>query len=142
MRMTRYKIRKGRRRRINSTGRQRARHKLARNGTRTAFHPTPTMKDLLPLPSINPPSSPTNITLASWQKIRRYIPVIPPKYMLGVFFFTEGPQDINHRQNNTEDFLSLCRSSSRRRSHLEATMASAKAATSFGSNQTENEKTS
>jgi hypothetical protein len=65
-----------------------------------------------------------------------------PKYMLGVFFFTEDPQDINHRQNDTEDFLSLCRSSSRQRSHLEATMASVKAATSFGLNQTENEKTS
>jgi hypothetical protein len=62
--------------------------------------------------------------------------------LLGVFFSAEGPQDINYRQSDTEDFLSLCRSSSRRRSCLEATMASAEAATSFGLNQTKDEKTS
>jgi hypothetical protein len=61
--------------------------------------------------------------------------------LLGVFFSTESPQDINHRQSGTEDFLSLCRSSLRRRSRLEATMASVKAATSFSLNQTEDEKT-
>jgi hypothetical protein len=28
--------------------------------------------------------------------------------LLGVFFSAEGPQDINHRQSGTEDFLFLC----------------------------------
>jgi hypothetical protein len=68
IKMTRCKIRKGRRRR-SSTGRQRARHILARNGTRIALHPTPTIKDLLPPPSTNHPFSPTSIILDSWQKI-------------------------------------------------------------------------
>jgi hypothetical protein len=72
MRMTRYKTRRGRRRKESSIERQRVRRTLERNGTQTALHPTPTMKDLLPLPS-NPPSSPTSITLASWQKRRRYV---------------------------------------------------------------------
>jgi hypothetical protein len=80
MRIIRYKIRKGRRRTRNSTGGQRARHTLARNGTQTALHPSSMMRDLLPLPSTNPISYPTNITLHSWQKRRKYIPVIPPKY--------------------------------------------------------------
>jgi hypothetical protein len=31
---------------------------------------------LVASPSTNPPSSPTNITLASWQKRRRYVPAI------------------------------------------------------------------
>jgi hypothetical protein len=64
------------------------------------------------------------------------------KDMLGVFFSAEGPQDINHRQSDAEVFLSLCRSSLRRRSHLETTMASAEAATSFGLIETKDEKTS
>jgi hypothetical protein len=34
------------------------------------------MKDLLPLPLTNPPSSPMSITLASWQKRKRYVHVI------------------------------------------------------------------
>ena len=34
------------------------------------------MKDLLPPPSTNPPSSPTSITLVSCQKRRRYVPAI------------------------------------------------------------------
>jgi hypothetical protein len=62
--------------------------------------------------------------------------------LLGVFFSAEGPQDKNHRQSDTEDFLFLYQSSLRRRSRLEATMASTKAATSFGLNQTKDEKTS
>jgi hypothetical protein len=62
--------------------------------------------------------------------------------LLGVFFSAEGPQDKDHRQSDTEDFLFLCQSSSRRRSRLEAMMASAEAATSFGLDQTEDEKTS
>jgi hypothetical protein len=80
MRMTRYKKRKGRRR--SSIERQRTRHILARNETRTALHPTPTMKDLLPPPLTSLPSFPTSITLASWQKRRRYIPVIPLSILL------------------------------------------------------------
>jgi hypothetical protein len=76
MRMTRYKTRKGRRRKRSFTERWRARLTSVRNGTRTALHLTPMMKDLLPPPSTNPPSSPTSITLASWKKRRRYIHVI------------------------------------------------------------------
>jgi hypothetical protein len=76
VKMTRYKIRKGRRRR-NSIERQKARRTLVRNGTRTAPHPTPMMKDLLPTPSTSPLSSPMSITLASWQKRRRYVTTIP-----------------------------------------------------------------
>jgi hypothetical protein len=71
MKMTRHKKRKRRRRRISSTERQSARCILARNGTRTALHLTLTTKDLLPPPSRSPPSCPTSITLASWQKRRR-----------------------------------------------------------------------
>jgi hypothetical protein len=82
MRMTRYKIRKGRRRRRNSIERQRARCILARNETHTALHLTPMMKDLLPQPSTNPLSSPTSITLASWKKRRRYVPLIPLSILL------------------------------------------------------------
>jgi hypothetical protein len=49
---------------------------LARIETRTALHPTLTMKDLLPLSLTSPPSYPMHITLASWQKRRRYVHVI------------------------------------------------------------------
>jgi hypothetical protein len=44
-----------------TTGRRRARHTLARRGTRTTLHLTLTMRDLLPQPSTSPPSSPTSI---------------------------------------------------------------------------------
>jgi hypothetical protein len=81
MRMTRYKIRKGGRRRRSSIERQRVRCTLVRNETRTALHPTPTMKDLLPPPSTNPTSSPTSITLASCQK-RRYAHMILQSVLL------------------------------------------------------------
>jgi hypothetical protein len=58
--VTRDKKRAGRRRKRRPTRRQRARHTLERNGTRTVPLPTLTTKDLLPQPSINPHSSPTN----------------------------------------------------------------------------------
>jgi hypothetical protein len=67
--VTRNKRRRGKRRR--PTKRLRARHTLARSGTRIVRHPTPTTKDSPPRPSTNHPSSPTSITLASWQRIRR-----------------------------------------------------------------------
>jgi hypothetical protein len=73
IKMTGDKKRNGRRRRKRTTGRQRVRLTLARSGTRTALHPTPTMRDLLPLPSTSPPSSPTSDILASWPRRRRYI---------------------------------------------------------------------
>jgi hypothetical protein len=76
MRMIRNKTRKGIRRKRSSIERRRARRTLVRNGTRTALHLTPTMKDLLPLPSKSQPSSPMSITPASWQKRRRYVHVI------------------------------------------------------------------
>jgi hypothetical protein len=58
MEMTREKRRNGIRRRKRTIGRQRARLTSARSGTRTARHPTPTMRDLLPPPSTSPLSSP------------------------------------------------------------------------------------
>jgi hypothetical protein len=61
----------GRRRRRKAIGRLKARHILARNGTQTARHPTPMMKDWQPWPSTNLLSSPTNTTLASWQRRKR-----------------------------------------------------------------------
>jgi hypothetical protein len=70
--MTRYKKRNGRRRK-RTIGRQRARLTMARNGTRTTLHPTLTMRDLLPLPLTNPPSSPTSDIPASCLKRRRYV---------------------------------------------------------------------
>jgi hypothetical protein len=76
MRMTRNKTRKGRRRKLSSIEIRRVRRTLARNETHTALYPTSTMKDLLPLPSTSPPSSPTSIILASWKKRRRYAYVI------------------------------------------------------------------
>jgi hypothetical protein len=45
MKMTRGKKDMGRRRRIKAIGRRKARLILAKNGIRTALHPTPTMKD-------------------------------------------------------------------------------------------------
>jgi hypothetical protein len=67
--VTRNKRTRGRRRR--TIRRQKARHILARSGTRIVRRPTPTMKDSPPLPSTSHPSSPTSITLASWQEKRR-----------------------------------------------------------------------
>jgi hypothetical protein len=61
----------GRRRRRKATGRRKARLTLAKNGIRTALHPTPTMKDWQPRPSTNLRSSPTNATPASWPRKRR-----------------------------------------------------------------------
>jgi hypothetical protein len=82
MKMIRHKKRKGRRKRRRTMGRQRARHILARNGTRTALDLTPMPKDLLPLPSISPPSSPMNVIHASWLRRRRYIHEILPSIFL------------------------------------------------------------
>jgi hypothetical protein len=45
IKMTRNKKSMGRGRRRRFTRRRRARRTLAKNGTRTALHPTPTMKD-------------------------------------------------------------------------------------------------
>jgi hypothetical protein len=53
------------------TRRRRARRTLAKNGIQTALLPTLTTKDLLPQPSTSPLSSPTNATLASWQRRKR-----------------------------------------------------------------------
>nr|ACN28423.1 unknown [Zea mays] len=61
MKMTRGKKDMGRRRR-KSIGRQKARLILAKNGTQTALHSTPTMKDWQPQPSTSLRSSPTNAT--------------------------------------------------------------------------------
>jgi hypothetical protein len=63
----------GRRRKRRTTGRLRARRTLERNGTRTAPLLTPTMKDLLPQPSINPHSSPTNAIHVLWPRRKRYV---------------------------------------------------------------------
>jgi hypothetical protein len=63
--------------------------------------------------------------------------------LLGVFFSVEGPQgkDTIGKVVLKTLFFS-CRRSSRRRSRLEATMATAEAATSFSLDQTEEGKTS
>jgi hypothetical protein len=63
-----------------------ARLTLARSGTRTALHLTPMMRDLLPLPSTSPPSSPTSDTLASWLRRRRYVHEIPLNTLLLVMW--------------------------------------------------------
>jgi hypothetical protein len=76
IKMTRYKTRKGRRRKRSSIERRRARHTSERNGTQTILHLTPTMKDLLPLHLTNPSSFPMSITLASWKKRRMYVHTI------------------------------------------------------------------
>jgi hypothetical protein len=65
--MTRGKKDMGRRRRRKAIGRRKARLTLAKNGIRTALHPTPTMKDWQPRPSTNLRSSPTNTTLVTPQ---------------------------------------------------------------------------
>jgi hypothetical protein len=70
MKMTREKKDMGRRRK-KAIGRLKARRILATNGTRTARHPTLVMKDWQPRPSTNLLSSPTNATLASWQRRKR-----------------------------------------------------------------------
>ena len=67
--VTRIKKRRGKRRR--PTRKRRARHTLAKSGTRIALHPT--TKDLPPRPSTNHPSSPTSVTHALWQRRRRYV---------------------------------------------------------------------
>ncbi len=71
MKMTRETKDMGRRRRRKAIGRLKARHIMARNGTRTAHHPTLMMKDWQPRPSISLRSSPRNATLASWLRRRR-----------------------------------------------------------------------
>jgi hypothetical protein len=76
------KKRAGRGKRRRTTRRRRARHTLERSGILTAPHLTPTMKDWLPRPSTSLPSSPTNATLASWPRRRRYIFEIPPSTLL------------------------------------------------------------
>jgi hypothetical protein len=78
---TRDKKRKGRRRGRRTTGRQRARHTSARSGTRTTFHLTSTMRDLLLQHSTSHHSSPTSITHASWLR-RRYVLEIHPSTLL------------------------------------------------------------
>jgi hypothetical protein len=82
MKMTRDKKDMGRRRRRKAIGRQKARLILEKNGISTAPHPTPTMKDWRPQPSTSLRSSPTNATLASKLRRRRYIFVIPLSTLL------------------------------------------------------------
>jgi hypothetical protein len=74
MKMTRTETRKERRK-ISSIEIRRVRCTSTRNGTQTALLLT---RDLLALPATSPPSSPMSITLASWQKRRRYAHMIPP----------------------------------------------------------------
>jgi hypothetical protein len=71
--VTRDKKRAERRRKRRTTGRQRARRTLERNGTQTAPLPTLTMKDLLPQPSTNPHSSPMNRIHVLWPRRKRYV---------------------------------------------------------------------
>jgi hypothetical protein len=80
--MTRDKKSTGRRRRRKTTRRRRARHTLERSGILSAPHLTPTMKDWLPRLSTSLRSSPTNATLASWPRRRRYIFEIPLSTLL------------------------------------------------------------
>jgi hypothetical protein len=80
MTMTRHKRRKGGKKEIRTTGRQRARHTLERNGTLTVHHPTSTMKDWLPRPSTSLLSSPTNDTRASWLRRKKVRIQDTPKY--------------------------------------------------------------
>jgi hypothetical protein len=61
----------GKREKKKVSRRLRARHTLEKNGTRIVLRPTPTTKDSPPRPSSNRLSSPTSITLASWQRRRR-----------------------------------------------------------------------
>jgi hypothetical protein len=71
--VTRDKKRAVRRRKRRTTGRQRARRTLERNGTQTAPLPTLTTKDLLPQLSTNPHSSPTNAIHVLWPRRKRYV---------------------------------------------------------------------
>jgi hypothetical protein len=80
--VTRDKKRAGRRRKGRATGRQRARHTLERNGTRTALLPTPTTKDSLPWPSTSLLSSPTKAIHVLWPRKRRYMFEIPLSTLL------------------------------------------------------------
>jgi hypothetical protein len=73
---------KGRRRKRKTRRRRRARHILERSGILTAPYLTPTMKDWLPWPSTSLHSSPTNATLASWLRRRRYVFEIPLSTLL------------------------------------------------------------
>jgi hypothetical protein len=59
-----------------------ARHTLERSGILTAPHLTPMMKDWLPRLSTSLRSSPTNATLASWPRRRRYVFEIPLSTLL------------------------------------------------------------
>jgi hypothetical protein len=69
--VTRNKERMRRERTRRFTRRLRARHTLEKNGTRIVLRLTPTTKDSPPWPSTNRLSSPTSVTLASWQRRRR-----------------------------------------------------------------------
>jgi hypothetical protein len=80
--MIRNKKAMGRKKRRRITRRRRVRRILERNGTLTALHPTPTMKDWLPQPLTNLHSSPTNAILALWLRKRRYTYEIPPSTLL------------------------------------------------------------
>jgi hypothetical protein len=82
MKMTRDKKDMGRRRRRKAIGRRKARLILEKNGIPTAPHPTSTMRDSRPRLSTSHRSSPTNATLASWLRIRRYMFKIPLSTLL------------------------------------------------------------
>jgi hypothetical protein len=73
MKMTRHKKDMGRRRRRKVIGRRKARLILEKNGILIAHHPTPTMRDWLPRPSISIHSSPTNAIPALWLRRKRYV---------------------------------------------------------------------
>jgi hypothetical protein len=53
----------------------------------------------------------------------------PKGLLLRVFFSAEGPQNIDHRQRDTEDFLLFMSKLLRQRSHLKAATVNAEAAT-------------
>jgi hypothetical protein len=80
--MTRDKKRAGRGKGRRTTGRRKARHTLERSGILTAPHLTPMMKDWLPRPLTSLCSSPTNTTLASWPRRKRYVFEIPLSTLL------------------------------------------------------------
>jgi hypothetical protein len=80
MKMTRGKKDMGRRRRRKATGRLKARRILARNGTRTARHPTPMMKDWQPRPSTNLLSSPNERHTCLMAKEKKVSVRETPKY--------------------------------------------------------------
>jgi hypothetical protein len=68
------------RRRKRTTKRQRARLTSTRSGTRTALHPTPMMRDLLPQPSTSPPSSPNEHHTCLMAKEKKARTRDTPKY--------------------------------------------------------------